>query len=85
MTKKSSLKGHALWSAVLQFSRFGGNAVIFINTPSLLIVGGGTAAVILMKFPVGEVINSVRERSSIVRATHPPNPEGNSKPGRKLW
>ena len=30
MTKKSSLKGHALWSAVLQFSRFGGNAVIFL-------------------------------------------------------
>ena len=38
----------------------GGNAVIFINPPSLMIVVGGTIAVILMKFPIGEVINSVR-------------------------
>lgn len=35
----------------------GGNAIIFINPPSLMIVVGGTISVILMKFPAGEVLN----------------------------
>ena len=38
----------------------GGNAIIFVNPPSLMIVVGGTIAVILMKFPAGEVFNSLR-------------------------
>ena len=35
----------------------GGNAIIFVNPPSLMIVVGGTLAVVLMKFPMGEVFN----------------------------
>ena len=38
----------------------GGNAIIFVNPPSLMIVVGGTLAVVLMKFPMGEVFNSFR-------------------------
>jgi chemotaxis protein MotA len=38
----------------------GGNMGIFVNAPSMMIVGGGTAAVLLMKFPMGEVFNSFR-------------------------
>ena len=38
----------------------GGNAIIFVNPPSLMIVVGGTISVILMKFPAGEVFNSLR-------------------------
>ena len=36
------------------------NAIIFVNPPSLMIVVGGTTAVILMKFPTGVVFNSLR-------------------------
>lgn len=31
---------------------FGGSAIIFVNIPSLLIVGGGTIFAVLMKFPL---------------------------------
>jgi chemotaxis protein MotA len=31
---------------------FGGSAIIFVNIPSLLIVGGGTLFAVLMKFPL---------------------------------
>ena len=38
----------------------GGNSIIFINPPSLMIVVGGTISVVLMKFPASEVFNSLR-------------------------
>ena len=43
----------------------GGNALIFVNVPSLLIVVGGTIATLLMRFPVADAINGSRhtERS----------------------
>ena len=38
----------------------GGNVLIFINIPGLLIVGGGTIAACFIKFTMSDVINSVR-------------------------
>ena len=38
---------------------FGGDVLIFINIPGLLIVFGGTAATCLIKFSMADVINSV--------------------------
>ena len=56
----------------------GGNAIIFVNPPSLMIVVGGTIAVILMEVPMGEVFNSLRvisARSScpVSRRDHQPD------------
>ncbi|QKQ27274.1 hypothetical protein [Candidatus Reidiella endopervernicosa] len=34
----------------------GGSALLFINIPSLLIVGGGSLLVVLMKFPLGHFL-----------------------------
>jgi chemotaxis protein MotA len=38
----------------------GGNVLVFINIPGLLIVGGGTIAACFIKFTMSDVINSVR-------------------------
>ena len=38
----------------------GGNALIFINVPSLLIVVGGTIATLLMRFPIADAINGLK-------------------------
>lgn len=39
---------------------FGGSSGTFINTPSMLIVMGGTAAATLMRYSFGEIIGSLR-------------------------
>ncbi|WP_455233915.1 flagellar motor protein PomA [Thiogranum longum] len=36
----------------------GGSAIIFLNVPSLLIVGGGTIFAVLMKFPLGHFLKA---------------------------
>ena len=41
-------------SAILQ----GGSLMIFIDTPSLIIVGGGVVGVVLVHFPMGDVIGA---------------------------
>lgn len=38
----------------------GGSGIIFINLPSLLIVGGGTLFAVLMKFPLGHFLGAVK-------------------------
>lgn len=38
----------------------GGNVLVFINIPGVLIVGGGTIAACCIKFTMSDVINSVR-------------------------
>ena len=38
----------------------GGNVLVFINIPGLLIVVGGTIASCFIKFSMADVINSVR-------------------------
>jgi len=38
----------------------GGDALIFFNVPSILIVGGGTFAAVLIRFPAGEVKNTLK-------------------------
>lgn len=42
-------------SAILQ----GGSLMIFIDTPSLIIVGGGVVGVVLVHFPMGDVIGAI--------------------------
>jgi chemotaxis protein MotA len=39
---------------------FGGSAIIFVNIPSLLIVGGGTMFAVLMKFPLGHFFTAFK-------------------------
>ncbi len=39
---------------------FGGSAIIFLNVPSLLIVGGGTLFAVLIKFPLGHFLMAVK-------------------------
>lgn len=39
---------------------FGGNALVFINVPSLLIVVGGSLMVVLMKFTLAQFLGSVK-------------------------
>ncbi len=39
---------------------FGGSAIIFVNIPSLLIVGGGTMFAVLMKFPLGHFFSAFK-------------------------
>ena len=38
----------------------GGSALIFVNIPSLLIVGGGTIMVVLMKFPLSNMLSAFK-------------------------
>ncbi|HFD79065.1 MAG TPA: flagellar motor protein PomA [Gammaproteobacteria bacterium] len=38
----------------------GGSAIIFVNIPSLLIVGGGTLFAVLMKFPMGHFFSAFK-------------------------
>jgi len=38
----------------------GGSAIIFLNIPSLLIVGGGTLFAVLMKFPMGHFFGAFK-------------------------
>ncbi|VAW72911.1 Flagellar motor rotation protein MotA [hydrothermal vent metagenome] len=38
----------------------GGSAIIFVNIPSLLIVGGGTLFAVLMKFPMGHFFGAFK-------------------------
>ncbi|MBU0673579.1 MAG: MotA/TolQ/ExbB proton channel family protein [Proteobacteria bacterium] len=38
----------------------GGSLLLFINIPSVLIVGGGTVAAALIRFGMGDVINSIK-------------------------
>lgn len=38
----------------------GGSAIIFVNIPSLLIVGGGTIFAVLMKFPMGHFLGAFK-------------------------
>jgi len=38
----------------------GGSLILFISIPSMLIVGGGTAAATLINFPLGEVIGVIK-------------------------
>jgi len=38
----------------------GGSAIIFVNIPSLLIVGGGTIFAVLMKFPMGHFLSAFK-------------------------
>ena len=38
----------------------GGSAIIFVNIPSLLIVGGGTTFAVLMKFPLGHFFKAFK-------------------------
>ncbi len=38
----------------------GGSAIIFVNIPSLLIVGGGTIFAVLMKFPLGHFLTAFK-------------------------
>ena len=38
----------------------GGSAIIFVNVPSLLIVGGGTLFAVLMKFPMGHFFGAFK-------------------------
>jgi chemotaxis protein MotA len=51
----------------------GGSASIFLNTPSLMIVVGGTASVVTMKFPFGEIINIIRviKKAFLTKVTAP--------------
>ncbi len=39
---------------------FGGSAIIFVNIPSLLIVGGGTMFAVLMKFPLAHFFSAFK-------------------------
>ena len=39
---------------------FGGSAIIFVNIPSLLIVGGGTMFAVVMKFPLGHFFSAFK-------------------------
>ena len=45
---------------VLSAIFLGGSAIIFLNIPGLLIVGGGTLATSFIKFSMAEVINSIK-------------------------
>ncbi|NOX25825.1 MAG: flagellar motor protein PomA [Deltaproteobacteria bacterium] len=38
----------------------GGSFMLFVNIPSILIVGGGTVATLFIRFGMGDVINSVK-------------------------
>ena len=51
----------------------GGNALIFVNVPSLLIVVGGTIATLLMRFPMADAINGLKVVKAAFFAA-PPSP-----------
>ncbi len=58
---------------VLAAMFFGGEALIFLNTPSLLIVLGGTMAVVMIKFSMGQFFGAfkVAARAFVFRLESP--------------
>jgi chemotaxis protein MotA len=43
----------------------GGSILLFVNIPSVLIVGGGTVATALIRFGMGDVINSIKVATNV--------------------
>jgi chemotaxis protein MotA len=48
------------WGLIIATIALGSGALVFINAPSLMIVLGGTIAVVLMRFTVGQFIGSIK-------------------------
>ena len=48
------------FSIILAAILIGGSAIIFLNIPALLIVGGGTIFAVLMKFPMGHFFGAFK-------------------------
>lgn len=48
------------WSLIIGTIALGSGALVFINTPSIIIVLGGTIAVVLMRFSIDQLIGSIK-------------------------
>lgn len=48
------------WGLIIATIALGSGALVFINAPSLMIVLGGTIAVVLMRFTIGQFIGSIK-------------------------
>ena len=50
----------ASWGLIIATIALGSGALVFLNTPSLVIVFGGALAVVLMRFTLGQFIGSIK-------------------------
>jgi chemotaxis protein MotA len=48
------------WGLIIATIALGSGALVFINAPSLMIVLGGTIAVVMMRFTLGQFIGSIK-------------------------
>lgn len=48
------------WALIIATIALGSGALVFINAPSLMIVLGGTIAVVMMRFTLGQFIGSIK-------------------------
>lgn len=50
----------AAWGLIIATIALGSGAMVFVNVPSLMIVLGGSIAVVLMRFTLGQFIGSIK-------------------------
>lgn len=48
------------WTLIIGTIATGSGALVFVNIPSLVIVLGGTLAVVMMRFSLGQMIGSIK-------------------------